>query len=65
MAYQQLLDVLREQAQYRRQYVETPPVACPDDGVLLDTNPEGVLHCPMGHYVTQVAGQWVTRATPV
>ena len=64
MAYQQLLDILREQAAYRAQYVETPPTACPDDGVLLDSNSTGVLHCPMGHYVTQVSGQWVTAACP-
>ena len=62
MAYQQLLDILREGAQYRRQYVETPPVSCPDDGVILDTNSTGRLHCPMGHFVTQVNGQWVVTA---
>lgn len=64
MPYQQLLDILREQASYRVQYVMIPPVACPDDGVLLDVNQAGVLHCPMGHYVVQVGDQWVTAARP-
>lgn len=64
MPFQQLLDILRRNQDYVREYVESPPAACPDDGIALETGPRGELHCPWGHYVLMVNDRWVTRARP-
>lgn len=48
-----LLSILREQAQYAREYASEPPVACPHDGTPLKQGPRrrpGVLFCPMGNF---------------
>jgi len=64
VSYDQLLDLLQVNRQYREDYVATPPAACPDDGILLEAGPEGELHCPWGHFVVQTGDRWVTSTRP-
>lgn len=64
MSHDQLLNMLRVNQEYVEQYVSVPPVTCPDDGVPLDSGPEGELHCPWGHFVVQVGDRWTTSTRP-
>lgn len=50
MAWEQLISIRDEAAAYRRDGLNTPPVACPFDGEPLDAGPNGVRHCPWGNY---------------
>jgi hypothetical protein len=51
MSWQQLADILAENADRRRAEDEAPPEACPNDGTPLGTGPRGELHCPHDGYV--------------
>lgn len=51
MAWEQLLDILREAADEQRAEREQPPTACPHDGEPLQQGPRGELHCPFDGYV--------------
>lgn len=64
MPHDQLLNALRINAQYREDYVAVPPTACPDDGIVLESGPEGELHCAWGHFVVQVGDRWVASTRP-
>jgi len=46
MVWEQLLTVNADRrSEHHRQKTEAP-VACPNDGTVLDSGPHGVLHCP-------------------
>ncbi len=46
MAWEQLVDILREAADERRDEHARRPVACPNDGEPLRDGPNGELFCP-------------------
>jgi len=50
MSWEQLLSIAAQQAQDDRAWRNTPPVACPIDGAVLQPGFEGELNCPMGNY---------------
>lgn len=45
MSWQQLLDIIEEAKDMKRQEAQTPPTACPIDGEPLSTGPSGQLFC--------------------
>lgn len=45
MSWEQLLSIRAAAAEDLRAELDTPPVACPNDGTPLETGPGGVLHC--------------------
>ncbi len=45
MSWEELLDILAEDAQLARAEATAPPVACPQCGHPLETGPNGELHC--------------------
>jgi hypothetical protein len=64
VSYQQLVSIFQENARYKERYVTIPPATCPDDGIPLETGPDGSHHCRFGHYVVLIWDQWVTRSAP-
>lgn len=50
MSWYQLLDIFERQRQDDEDWRNTPPVACPNDGAVLQLGPGGDLNCPMGDY---------------
>jgi hypothetical protein len=46
MSWDQLLDIFKENAEFRAEEQSTPPVDCPDCGTTLDVGQSGTLHCP-------------------
>lgn len=51
MAWEQLLSIFAEQRQLDEDWRNTPPVACPNDGAVLQQGFDGQLNCPMGDYL--------------
>lgn len=45
MSWEQLLDIARENEEFRRAAEAAPPTECPNDGIPLTRNRDGVLHC--------------------
>lgn len=45
MAWQQLADIYRECAQYRRDEQQRVPLSCPNDGEPLTVGPDGTRFC--------------------
>jgi hypothetical protein len=45
MSHQQLLDLMRQEAELSRYYRERRPLSCPNDGTVLQELDGGVLHC--------------------
>ena len=45
MSWEQLLDIAREAEAERRAAESAVPTACPDDGIPLESNKDGDLHC--------------------
>lgn len=45
MSWEQLLDILAEDAQLAHAEANSPPTSCPNDGHPLETGPNGELHC--------------------
>jgi len=50
VSWYQLLDILAENRQNYEDWRNTPPVACPIDGAILETGVNGDLNCPAGNY---------------
>lgn len=51
MSWEQLSDILHENAERRRDEDQRPPEACPNDGEPLVKHPtSGLLHCPWDGY---------------
>lgn len=50
MSWQQLKAIIYEDRAERRRARNLPPVACPNDGDVLDVHPNGTRNCPMGDY---------------
>lgn len=50
MAWEQLISIRDEAIAYKRDEIQNPPVACPNDGEPLDAGRNGVLHCPWGDF---------------
>lgn len=50
MSWYQLLAIRDQQREHDRSWRETPPVACPIDGTVLQVGSGGILNCPMGDY---------------
>ncbi|GGQ83804.1 hypothetical protein [Streptomyces flaveolus] len=46
MAWEQLLDIVREAVDLAREERDRDPVACPNDGEPLEAGPDGDLYCP-------------------
>lgn len=46
----ELLDIYREAADVVMTEQVTPPASCPHDGTVLQTGPEGQLHCRFDGY---------------
>ena len=49
MSWQQLLDILHASRELRREELQRPPIACPNDGTVLVPAPastEASLYCP-------------------
>jgi hypothetical protein len=49
MSWEQLLSIMDENRQLDEDWRSTPPVACPNDGTVLQQGGD-VLNCPMGDY---------------
>lgn len=45
MSWDQLAAIYREQREEEQRETRKPPVACPKDGIPLETGPRGELHC--------------------
>lgn len=45
MSWDQLAAMHQENREVREREANTPPLACPNDGTLLDEGPGGTLHC--------------------
>lgn len=50
MSWYQLIDVLGLNEDLVRDFIATPPIACPNGGFPLEEGPNGTLHCPEGDY---------------
>ena len=50
MAWETLLGIYEEAAQYARDERDRPPAACPYDGEPLQEGPRSVLFCRLGDY---------------
>lgn len=50
MSWEQLLSIRDENRQFDEDWRNTPPVACPIDGAVLQGGDNGELNCPMGNY---------------
>lgn len=48
MGWYQVLSIYREAAQQKLDEETRPPVACPNDGTVLDLGPDGILFCRWG-----------------
>jgi hypothetical protein len=65
MAWEQLLSIMQEQRQLDEDWRDSPPVACPNDGaVLQQQGPDGDLNCPMGDYRYPRDGHPADRRAP-
>jgi hypothetical protein len=50
VSWEQLLSIRQEQQDMDQEWRDTPPVACPNDGAVLQQGDGGELNCPMGDY---------------
>lgn len=50
MSWGTLLNIMDENRQLDEDWRGSPPVACPNDGAVLQAGPDGELNCPMGDY---------------
>lgn len=46
MSWDQLHSILKNSCEEQRQLAAEKPVACPNDGTVLETDGHGNLHCP-------------------
>lgn len=51
MSWQQYRAIVEENVAEARRELTEPPVACPNDGTVLDTGPRGELHCPFDGWI--------------
>ena len=50
MAWEQLAAIQRQNREQKQKELQEPPVACPNDGSVLDVHKDGRRNCPMGDY---------------
>lgn len=50
MSWDSMLNIIAQQRKDDEEWRNSTPVACPNDGAVLQSGPDGVLNCPMGDY---------------
>jgi hypothetical protein len=58
MAWEQLVEALRQGRQDHEDYVSQPPRACPNDGEPLKEGPDGSLFCPSDGWTPERDPNW-------
>lgn len=61
MSWEQLLSIRDLNRAEFEDWRNTPPVACPNDGAVLQAGNDGELNCPMGDYLYPRDGHPVDR----
>ncbi len=56
MAWEDMLSIMAMAQEDHEEFVATPPVACPNDGTVLQEGPNGELHCMFDGWIWDGTG---------